>query len=141
MNVFIFKGLLTLVGASVFILPWLPSKVVLFQTPESKELKATPFAIKSVATSPFRTAESVLARKWTCTASCNVEGTKPYCTGRVNGGPYSSSSEADACREAKRQATQSAPLGCYARHCQCNCRKGSTYDVFISSLVSLASLS
>lgn len=33
-------------------------------------------------------------------------------------------SEADACLEAKRVATQSAPLGMYARHCQCKCSKG-----------------
>lgn len=61
-----------------------------------------------------------LARPWKCNSSCNVEGTEPQCTGRVTGygeGP----TEGDACRSAKRDATQKAPRGCYARHCQCDC--------------------
>ncbi|MCL2726151.1 MAG: type VI secretion system tip protein VgrG [Polyangiaceae bacterium] len=61
-------------------------------------------------------------RQWTCSSSCNVEGTAPHCTGRVTGsgsGPM----EYDACLAAKRDATQSAPRGCYARHCQCRCSK------------------
>jgi hypothetical protein len=59
-------------------------------------------------------------KPWKCSASCNLEGTEPQCTGRVTGSG-SGSSEADACRSAKREATQSAPRGCYARHCQCDC--------------------
>jgi hypothetical protein len=59
--------------------------------------------------------------KWSCDASCNVEGTEPQCTGRVTGSASGPSQE-HACREAKRDATQKAPRGCYARHCQCkNC--------------------
>jgi RHS repeat-associated protein len=59
-------------------------------------------------------------KPWQCKASCNVEGTEPHCTGRVKGSA-SGSSENAACREAKRDATQQAPRGCYARHCQCDC--------------------
>ncbi len=59
-------------------------------------------------------------RGWNCTASCNVEGTAPHCTGRVTGAG-SGPSEYLACLAAKRSATQKAPLGCYARHCQCAC--------------------
>lgn len=46
-------------------------------------------------------------------ASCNVAGTAPHCQGkRVTGsGP--------TCTDAKRDATQKAPAGCYARHCKC----------------------
>lgn len=61
--------------------------------------------------------------QWTCTASCNVEGNEPQCTGRVTGGPSKASSEAAACLAAKREATQKAPRNCYARHCQCKCSK------------------
>jgi len=62
------------------------------------------------------------AARWSCSASCNVEGREAQCTGRVTGsatGP----SEGAACREAKREATQRAPRGCYARHCQCSCSR------------------
>jgi hypothetical protein len=60
--------------------------------------------------------------RWSCEASCNVEGTEPQCTGRVTGSSSGKSSEDEACREAKRDATQKAPRGCYARHCRCfNC--------------------
>jgi len=72
-------------------------------------------------TPPCETASK--SDKWTCTASCNVEGTAPHCTGRVIGGPSLDPSEGAACRAAKRVATQSAPAGCYARHCQCRCTK------------------
>jgi Domain of unknown function (DUF4157) len=62
------------------------------------------------------------AGRWSCDASCNVEGTEPQCTGRVTGHSSGNSSEEEACREAKRDATQKAPRGCYARHCRCfNC--------------------
>jgi Domain of unknown function (DUF4157) len=60
--------------------------------------------------------------RWSCEASCNVEGSEPQCTGRVTGSSSGHSSEEEACREAKRDATQKAPRGCYARHCRCfNC--------------------
>lgn len=63
--------------------------------------------------------------KWTCSAQCNVEQINPcvICPPRVTGSG-SGSSEQDACRAAKRAAVQSAPPGCYARHCYCfNCTK------------------
>jgi hypothetical protein len=60
------------------------------------------------------------ARPWKCDAQCNVEGTEPQCTGRVYGSGEGPSEEA-ACRNAKRDATQKAPRGCYARHCKCDC--------------------
>lgn len=62
------------------------------------------------------------ARTWSCDARCNVEGTEPQCTGRVEGHSSGHPSEDEACREAKRDATQKAPRNCYARHCRClNC--------------------
>jgi RHS repeat-associated protein len=63
--------------------------------------------------------------RWTCEASCNVENfsnvpnAPARCTGSASG-----SSEDDACREAKRVATQSAVPGTYCRHCQCTCTRG-----------------
>jgi hypothetical protein len=65
--------------------------------------------------------------RWSCTASCNVtvidkrlDGlVPPRATGTANG-----SSLEEACRNAKRAATQSAPSGTYTRHCQCKCDKG-----------------
>jgi hypothetical protein len=61
-----------------------------------------------------------LARPWKCSSSCNVEGKEPQCTGRVTGSGEGPTEDA-ACRSAKRDATQKAPRGCYARHCQCDC--------------------
>ncbi|PWB50751.1 MAG: hypothetical protein C3F06_11845 [Candidatus Methanoperedenaceae archaeon] len=64
----------------------------------------------------------ITAGRWSCDASCNVEGTEPQCTGRVEGHSSGHSNQNEACREAKRNATQKAPRNCYARHCQCkNC--------------------
>ena len=63
--------------------------------------------------------------RWSCTASCNLENfsnvpnAPARCTGSASG-----SSEDEACREAKRVATQSAPPGTYCRHCQCACSRG-----------------
>ncbi len=62
--------------------------------------------------------------KWTCTASCNLQGignNNPPMS-RVTG-TASGTNEANACLSAKRVATQSAPPGTYARHCQCSCSK------------------
>ena len=60
-------------------------------------------------------------RKWTCTASCNVQGiSEPPPFPRVTGVGVGSN-EAEACLNAKRAATQAAPPGTYARHCQCAC--------------------
>lgn len=63
-----------------------------------------------------------LARPWTCKSSCNLEGKAPECSGRVCG-QATASNKQEACREAKRDATQRAPRSCYARHCQCDCRQ------------------
>jgi RHS repeat-associated protein len=62
--------------------------------------------------------------KWTCEASCNVQqiDRKAFCPDRVTGGG-GGSSQREACENAKRAATQSAPRGCYPRHCQCSCTK------------------
>jgi hypothetical protein len=62
--------------------------------------------------------------KWTCTASCNVEGDSS-CPPRVSGGPVSASDQPTACKEAKREAGHSVPEGghCRTRHCQCKCSK------------------
>jgi RHS repeat-associated protein len=60
--------------------------------------------------------------KWACTASCNLQGIgenpPPY--PRVTG-TGTGSNENEACLNAKRSATQSAPPGTYPRHCQCVC--------------------
>ena len=64
-------------------------------------------------------------RMWRCTATCNVEvhkGAPPPPLPRVSGSGIGSS-EDEACRNAKRQATQSAPRGTHARHCDCDCSK------------------
>jgi len=50
-----------------------------------------------------------------------IDPSAPRCPDRVTGGSVSNNSEAKACTEAKRLATQSAPRGCYARHCKCDC--------------------
>lgn len=50
----------------------------------------------------------------TWNAICNVEGTAPHCQNKRATG-----SSTISCTEAKRVATQSAPKGCHARHCQC----------------------
>jgi hypothetical protein len=81
---------------------------------------AEPFAFEVDEGTERTDGLSTMAKPWNCSASCNVEGTEPQCTGRVTGSA-SAKSENDACREAKRDATQKAPAGCYARHCQCDC--------------------
>jgi RHS repeat-associated protein len=69
-------------------------------------------------------AKRARGEKWYCAASCNVTGigsvTPPF--ERVQGSGYGSS-YGDACGNAKRDATQSTPRGCYPRHCQCRCTK------------------
>jgi RHS repeat-associated protein len=64
------------------------------------------------------------AGRWTCTASCNLQGigNNPVPFPRVTG-TGTGSSQDEACTNAKRAATQSAPRGTYARHCQCDCSK------------------
>ena len=63
--------------------------------------------------------------RWSCNASCNVQqiDKDAKCPDRVTGSA-TGSNEDEACREAKRAATQSTPKGCYPRHCQCDCTKG-----------------
>ncbi len=61
------------------------------------------------------------ARRWNCTASCNVEGTEPHCQNRRVTGTGSGSSQYDACLAAKKDANNNVPQGCYKRHCQCDC--------------------
>jgi hypothetical protein len=64
------------------------------------------------------------AARWNCSATCNVQqiDKDANCPDRVSGSARGSSEE-DACREAKRAATQSTPRGCYPRHCACDCSK------------------
>ena len=63
-------------------------------------------------------------RGWTCQATCNVQKIRQRakCPPRTHGSASGSSQE-EACRNAKRVATQAAPSGCYARHCQCRCQR------------------
>jgi len=61
--------------------------------------------------------------RWSCTASCNVQVINPGLGGKVPSrvtGSAKGKTESEACVEAKRVATQSAPRGTYARHCQCS---------------------
>ena len=58
---------------------------------------------------------------WQCDATCNLEGNESWCWDSRSSGGASGSNQSSACREAKRVATQSAPRGCYARHCSCTC--------------------
>jgi hypothetical protein len=67
----------------------------------------------------------IAAKPWNCTASCNVqaiEGKAPASFPERVTGNASNSNQETACTEAKRLATQSAPAGTYARHCQCKCK-------------------
>ena len=63
------------------------------------------------------------AAKWECTSSCNIQLiTAKSAPDRVTG-KGTGKNEQEACRNAKRDATQKAPRGTYARHCQCKCKK------------------
>jgi hypothetical protein len=70
---------------------------------------------------------TVLAGKpWQCTASCNVqaiEGKAPKTFPERVTGFGSNNSQDEACTIAKRDATQKAVAGTYARHCQCDCKQ------------------
>jgi len=67
--------------------------------------------------------DRAMAGKWSCTASCNLEGPYPRCDGHATG-TGRGSSEAAACREAKRAAVHAPrPMGCTVRHCRCTCTK------------------
>lgn len=73
-----------------------------------------------------RITDQIRAARWTCTAQCNVQAipgkSLPTFPERVFG-TGSGTSEAAACENAKRSATQSAPAGTYPRHCKCTCGK------------------
>ena len=66
------------------------------------------------------------AGNWTCAAQCNVTAIPDKAPAsfpeRVYGAG-SGSSEAQACDDAKRDATQKSPKGTYPRHCKCDCSK------------------
>lgn len=63
-------------------------------------------------------------RRWSCTAQCYVQpiGGTSGLPDRVFGSG-SGSTEAEACLNAKRNATQNTPEGGYPRHCKCKCQK------------------
>ncbi len=64
------------------------------------------------------------AGRWSCTAKCQIKVIDPILDGRVPGyigGFGQGKTESDACSAAKRDATQSVPLGTHARHCRCIC--------------------
>ncbi len=70
--------------------------------------------------------QTFAAKKWSCDASCNVqaiEGKAPSTFPDRVTGSATGKTEPEACKNAKRVATQSAPQGTYARHCQCSCSK------------------
>lgn len=86
----------------------------------------TAAALKAALELASQVEEAAKRSKWSCTATCNIQqipGQAPdNCPERVTGtgtGP----TETEACLNAKRSATQSAPPGTYARHCQCACVK------------------
>jgi len=61
-------------------------------------------------------------RGWSCTATCNLQaiGDTVLSAQRVEGTGVGNT-EAEACRSAKRAATQAAPAGSYPRHCKYRC--------------------
>jgi RHS repeat-associated protein len=69
-------------------------------------------------------------RKWYCTSKCQGIQIDPkcICPPWLYGSGYGPSEEI-ACREAKRAAGQSAPRGCYGRHCDCRCEQSNGWDV------------
>ena len=69
--------------------------------------------------------DEVFKRAWTCDAKCNgAQAKKDACCPEHLTGSGFGHSQSNACIAAKRNATGSAPSGCYGRHCRClNCRK------------------
>ncbi len=87
--------------------------------------KATPSPKNNKVDTGEAAAPKAKSGRWTCKASCTVQQAEEnaVCPERVTG-IASGSDEQTACREAKRDATQSTPRGCYPRHCQCpSCAK------------------
>ncbi|XQD08715.1 hypothetical protein ACM720_02665 [Neisseria sp. LNP16475] len=64
----------------------------------------------------------VFAKAFTYTAQCNIQVIDPKKApnppARVTGAGTGKTADA-ACTAAKKDATQKAPAGTYARHCQC----------------------
>jgi RHS repeat-associated protein len=110
-------------GRGKFCFPLNPFVTICISWPDPPLSPApSPAPSPSPAAGPCDGGAAPDTKKWYCDASCNVEGTEPQCTGRVTGSA-SGGNENDTCREAKRDATQKAPKGCYARHCQCSCEQ------------------
>ena len=63
--------------------------------------------------------EPEASRLWNCTSKCNIAGTAPDCQGRTTESMGTGKTQEAACRDAKHNAGQLAPRGCYPRHCQC----------------------
>nr|WSX47719.1 hypothetical protein OG409_01275 [Streptomyces sp. NBC_00974] len=56
-------------------------------------------------------------RAWKCKAKCQLAGSGSQCSGYV-WGAGSGANEDQAVKDAKRDAVNQAPRGCYARHCK-----------------------
>jgi hypothetical protein len=72
----------------------------------------------------FRYHTAMGKRLWICEARGYQQGFVGFLhiSGRARGIGKGNSKE-DACRNAKRDATQKAPPGTYARHLECRCHK------------------
>jgi len=66
---------------------------------------------------------SASAAKWECKSSCNIQLISAKSAPDRVTGIGTGKNEPEACKNAKRAATQKAPRGTYARHCQCKCKK------------------
>ena len=102
--------------------PWLIPPVMVPGTPENQKMAEDTERFLQHWFDRFANRSS--RGKWQCTASCNVQPIgNNWCPIARVFGQGSGPSEEAACRAAKRNATQSAPAGTYARHCQCRCQK------------------
>lgn len=76
----------------------------------------------SVVMLGFLLATPVFAKTFTYTAQCNIQVIDPKKApnppARVTGKGTGKTADS-ACTAAKKDATQKAPAGTYARHCQC----------------------
>ncbi len=85
-----------------------------------RKLKGIDIRIEPIEARAGQPGAGAAAGRWSCKASCNVQGSAPECQNRrVEGRSSGQPNQEAACREAKRDATQKAPRGCYARHCRC----------------------
>ncbi len=109
--------------------PLAPEQIEDWLRPEDSKTRPTqslqgPTQQQSPQQAP-QSAPKIKRGSWTCDAQCNVQQIKPGapCPDRVNGTGTGPNQE-EACRTAKRAATQATPPGCYPRHCRCfNCVK------------------